>query len=95
MYVTLRWYAGAAALADAMSAKSGEVEKLIRGVPGFVAYYALRDGDNVTSITVCEDKAGTDESTRRAAAWVKENVKQGAVSPPRISEGKPFITFSK
>jgi hypothetical protein len=94
MYVTLRWYAGAAALADAMSAKPGEVEKLIRGVPGFVAYYSMRDGDNVTSVTVCEDKAGTDESTRRAAAWVKENVK-GALAAPRISEGKPFISFSK
>ena len=94
MYVTMRRYAGAAALGDAMSANTGEVEQLIRGVPGFVAYYALRDGDNITSITVCDDKAGTDESTRRAAAWVKENVK-GGISPPQISEGKPFITFSK
>jgi len=95
MHVTLRWYAGATALADAMSAKAAEVEELLRGVPDFVAYYAVRDGDNVTTVTVCQDKTGTDESTRRAAAWVKENLKQGAVAAPRISEGDTFISFAK
>jgi len=26
------------------------------------------------TVTVCQDKTGTDESSRRAAEWVKENV---------------------
>ena len=26
------------------------------------------------TVTICQDKAGTDESSRRAADWVKENV---------------------
>ena len=94
MHVTIRSYAGAAALADAMSAKASDVEEIIRGVPGFIAYYAVRDGDNMTSVTVCQDKTGTDESTRRAGAWVKENV-QGGVAAPRISEGDTFISFAK
>ncbi len=94
MYATVRQYAGAAALGNAMSAKSSEVQKIISGVPGFVAYYALRDGDNVTSVTVCNDKTGIEESTRRAAAWVKENVK-GAVGAPQINSGNVFISFSK
>ena len=94
MHVTLRWYAGASALSDTMSAKAAEVEQLLRGVPGFITYYAVRDGENMTSVTVCQDKAGTDESTRRAAAWVKENLK-GAVAAPRISEGDTFISFKK
>jgi hypothetical protein len=92
MHVTLRWYTGATALVDAMSAKASEVEELVSTVPGFIAYYAVRDGDNMTSVTVCQDKTGTDESTRRAAAWVKENVK-GAIAAPRISEGDTFISF--
>ncbi|MDP9178438.1 MAG: hypothetical protein M3O61_12220 [Gemmatimonadota bacterium] len=95
MHVTLRSYAGASALADAMSAKAAEVEQILRGVPGFVAYHAVRDGDNVTTVTVCQDKTGTDESTRVAAAWVKENLKQGGIAAPRISEGDTFISFSK
>jgi hypothetical protein len=95
MHVTLRWYAGASALADAMSANAAEIEQLLRGVPGFVAYYAVRDGENVTTVTVCQDKTGTDESTRRAAAWVKENMKEGGVAAPRISEGDAYMSFSK
>ena len=94
MHVTIRSDAGAAALADAMTAKASDVEEIIRGVPGFIAYYAVRDGDNLTSVTVCQDKAGTDESTRRAGAWVKENV-QGSIAAPRIIEGDTFISFSK
>jgi hypothetical protein len=94
MYATLRYYPGAAELGDAMAAKSDEVEKLLTSVPGFVAYYALRNGDTVTSVTVCSDKAGTEESTRRAAAWVKENVK-GTVNAPGINSGDVFLSFSK
>ena len=75
-----------------MTAKAAEVEKIIREVPGFISYYAVRDGDNMTSVTVCQDKTGTDESTRRARAWVQENVKVG-VAAPKISEGDTFISF--
>jgi len=95
MYATVRRYAGAGALGDAMSAKSDDVRKVLTSVPGFVTYYALRDGDNVTSVTVCDDKAGTEESTRRAADWVKENVKSGGIGAPQISSGNVFISFSK
>ena len=94
MHVTIRSYTGAGALADAMAAKAADVEKIIRGVPGFIAYHAVREGDQVTTVTVCQDKAGTDESTNRARAWVKENVPQG-VGAPKISEGDTFISFSK
>ncbi len=95
MHVTIRSYAGATALADAMSAKAAEVEGIISAVPGFIAYHAVRDGDNMTSVTVCQDKTGTDESTRRAAAWVKENVTQAGGAAPRITEGDTFISFAK
>lgn len=94
MYATVRRYSGAAALGDAMAARSDEVKKIISGIPGFVTYYAMRDGDNVTSVTVCDDEAGTEESTRRAAAWVKENV-TGGIGTPQLSAGDVFISFSK
>lgn len=90
----MRWYQDGTALADVIMKKSGEVESLLRGVPGFISYYIIRDGNSVTSITVCQDKAGTDESSRRAAAWVKENM-TGSIQPPRISEGDTFLAFSK
>ncbi len=45
------------------------------------------------TVTVCDDKAGTDESSRRAAEWVKENV-DASVDPPAITEGDTFLQFS-
>jgi hypothetical protein len=90
----MRYYTGASALGDAIAAKSDEVRKIVSEVPGFIAYYAIRNGDIVTSVTVCQDKAGTDETTKRAAAWVKENVK-GGVNPPGINEGDTFLSFNK
>ena len=92
MYVTVRRYANAKALADAMAASSGEVQKMIGGVHGFVSYYSTRDGDNVTSVTVCNDKAGCDESTRLAGQWVRENV-TSPPGAPEVSGGEVFINF--
>lgn len=95
MYATIRQYKNAKALVDAMSAKKDDVKKLISEVPGFVAYYATREGDAVTTISVYNDKAGCDESTNRARQWVAENVKSAAVGAPQISGGDVFISFSK
>jgi hypothetical protein len=44
-------------------------------------------------VTVCQDKTGTDESARRAAEWVKENISATA-SPPVITEGGTVAYFS-
>jgi hypothetical protein len=43
-------------------------------------------------VTICDDKVGTDESSKRAAAWVKENV-TGTVDPPAIMEGSTVLEF--
>jgi hypothetical protein len=94
MYATIRRYKNARALSDAMSSKKDEVKQVISGVPGFVSYYATREGDTMTSVSVYNDKAGSDESTRRAREWVAENVKS-AVGAPEISGGEVFLNFSK
>ena len=95
MHVTLRWYMEGSALGDAMEKNVPEIKKLITDVPGFIAYYAFRNGNSVTSVTVCQDKAGTDETTRRAAAWVKDNVDASKIKPPAINEGDTFVQFNK
>ena len=94
MYVTVRRYTNAEALADAMASRTSEVQALISGVTGFVNYYSTRDGDTVTSVTICDEKAGCDESTRLAGQWVRENVKSLPGSP-EVSGGEVFINFSK
>jgi hypothetical protein len=94
MHVVVRSYSGqgASELFDAMGQNEEDVKELITGVPGFVNYAAFRSGDGVMTVTACQDKAGTDESSNRAAAWVKENV-SASVDPPEITEGDTFMQF--
>jgi len=94
MYVVVRSYSeqGASALFDLLGQREGDVRALIGGVPGFVSYAAFRSGDGGTTVTICQDKAGTDESSRRAAEWVKENVST-TVDPPAVTEGTTVLHF--
>jgi hypothetical protein len=94
MYVVVRSYSeqGASALFDLLGEREDDVKTLIGGVPGFVSYAAFRSGDGGMTVTICQDKAGTDESSRRAAEWVKENVNT-TVDPPAITEGSTVLQF--
>jgi hypothetical protein len=94
MYVVVRTYSGqgASELFDLLGQREEDVKALITGVPGFVSYAAVRSADGGVTVTVCEDKAGTDESSRRAAEWVKENVSASA-DPPTIIEGDTLLQF--
>ena len=95
MHAVVRRYRGASALNDLMAQRSQEIEQLLQGVPGFVAYYAIRDGDELATVTVCEDQAGTQESSRRAAEWVRQNFTGGSIGAPEITEGEAFLQFSR
>ena len=68
MYAVVRSYSGpgASELFDLLAQREQDVRDLIGGVPGFVTYAAFRSGsDSGVTVTVCQDKAGTDESSRR------------------------------
>ena len=95
MYAVVRTYSGKGAteLFDALGQREEDVRALISGVPGFVSYAAVRNGDGGVTVTVCDDKAGTDESSRRAAQWVAENV-DAAADPPTITEGSTVLQFA-
>jgi hypothetical protein len=44
-------------------------------------------------VRIQPDKTGTDESSRRAAEWVKEDIGATA-NPPAITEGGTVVHFS-
>jgi len=94
MYVVVRSYSGqgASELFDLIGQREEDVKELISGVPGFVRYAAFRTGDGGMTVTICEDKAGTDESSKRAADWVKENATT-TVDPPAVTEGNTILEF--
>ena len=61
---------------------------IVESVPGFVAYYVVDAGDGLaSSITICEDKTGVDESTSRAAEWVEEHALDFIQSGPAVVTG--------
>jgi hypothetical protein len=95
MYAVVRSYSGqgASELFDQLEQRNDEVKDLIGGVPGFVSYTAFRSGEGGSTVTVCQDKTGTDESSRRAAEWVKENIGATAEAPT-ITEGGTVAHFS-
>jgi hypothetical protein len=94
MYAAIRSYSGqrASELFDALVEREEDVKAIISTVPGFVSYEAFRHNGGGQTVTVTQDKAGTDESSSRAAEWVKENVSV-TVDPPTVAEGSTVLHF--
>ena len=93
MHAVIRHYKGSSKLIDELVERRKDVEELIRGVDGFVAYYLVRTADGGASISVFENESGTTESTRRAAAYLKENLDGVVAGPPEVVEGQTVIDF--
>ena len=97
MYASVRCYKMDPASLDELK---GRVEEgfvpIVRGVPGFVAYYVVSSGDGeVISINIFEDEAGADESTRRAADWVGENLASLLPNAPEVAAGEVIVQVQK
>jgi hypothetical protein len=93
MHVVIRQYGGNSKLIDELVGRRKEVEELIKGVDGFVAYYLVKTASGGASISVFENEAGTTESTKRAAAYIQENLAGVAAGSPEVIEGQAVIDF--
>ena len=93
MHAVIRTFAGSGGkkLLDLLEGRKSEVEGIIRPVKGFVSYSLLRTADGMVSVTVCEDKAGCDESSRLAREWVGKNASDLGVRPPTVVEGSVVL----
>jgi restriction endonuclease Mrr len=96
MHAVIRTYSGQGAkeLFDLLEERRSDVESLIRTVKGFVSYSLIRTGDGGITITVCQDKAGTDDSVQKAKEWVGQNASNIGASAPKVSDG-PVILHLK
>jgi hypothetical protein len=93
MHAVIRTYSGPAAkkLFDLLEERKRDVESIIRPVKGFVSYSLLRTADGGASVTVCQDKTGTDESLRVAREWIQKNASSINASAPAVSEGSVIL----
>ncbi len=94
MHVVVRSYfgQGASELFDLLEQREEDVKELISRVPGFVSYAAFRSNGGGMTVTACQDEAGTQESTKRAAEFVKENMTV-PIDPPEKHEGATVLQF--
>ncbi|MEU6533928.1 MULTISPECIES: hypothetical protein [Streptomyces] len=89
MYAVVRRYEGVTDPAEAGRRVKEEFVPLLRQVPGFVAYYWVDASDGVMLSTgVFEDRAGAEESTRRAGDFVRERLAELLPQPPLVTAGE-------
>ena len=96
MHAVVRTYSGAGAkqLFDILEERKADVQSQLGKVAGMVSYTLLRQGDGGMSVTVCADKAGTDESLRVAREWIAQNASNTSASPPQVTEGTVIVQIT-
>jgi hypothetical protein len=97
MHAVVRTYSGAGArqLFDILENRKSDVQSIMQNISGMVSYTLLGTGDGGISITVCNDKAGTDESLKVAREWIRNNASNVNASPPNVAEGTVILQFSE
>jgi hypothetical protein len=78
-------------LFDVLEKHKADVEKTMRSVKGLVSYTLVRSEDGGFSVTVCNDKAGTDESLEKARDWIAKNAADIGLAAPKVSEGSIVV----
>lgn len=93
LYVTVRRYqTDPKSMNELIRRIKEEFVPIISKVPGFMSYSVIDAGrGTLASISSFENKSGADESTRRAAEWVK-SVKSLLPNPPQITAGDIVIS---
>jgi hypothetical protein len=92
-YVVVRHYKDSGTLTDELARRSDEVEDVIRGVPGFIAYNFARSDSGGFSVSVYEDRAGAEQSIVAAREYLQKTL-PGLAGPPEVIQGEAVISFS-
>ncbi|MEC5404662.1 hypothetical protein VOM14_03625 [Paraburkholderia sp. MPAMCS5] len=93
MQTVIRTYSGKGAkeLFDVLEKRASDVGEMLRSIKGLVSYTLARSGDGGFSVTVCEDKAGIDESVQKAKEWIAKNAGNTGAGAPQISAGSVLV----
>ena len=64
---------------------------ILEQVPGFLEYFLVETSEGVISISTFMDQAGAEESTRRAADWIQQNLTGFYTGPPTVTTGSVWL----
>jgi hypothetical protein len=99
MYATIRRYTAkdAGNARDAFTSLKRRIEAnflpMLQDVQGFHGYYVVNANDReLVTISIFESRAGTEESTRRAAEFVRNDPMKDQLSAPEIIEGELLLS---
>jgi len=95
MYTTVREYQVGQNVVDELARRHTEVERALSASQGFISYALVQTARGMVSVTTCETEAGIDDSSRRAAAWLREQMPQASVQPPVISGGTVIASIGR
>ena len=101
MYATVRRYtANKGSVRDASKRLEKEFRPIITAIPGFVSYALIegeeeRGQDVLITVTICDTRAGVDESIKVAASWVKANMTGLGISAPTVTTGEVLVSAQK
>jgi hypothetical protein len=90
MYAAIRRYnAYQGSVTELVRRVTEEFVPLISQQPGFVAYYGVDPGDgSILTVSLFEDKAGADQSTRVAHDYVRQHLTHMIKTAPVIVTGE-------
>jgi len=88
MFASVRKYNGAPTMVEELVKRQDEVRSALTPIRGFNAYYLLKSDDGALSMTICEDRAGVEESNRVASTWLKDKLPTFSSRAPEITIGQ-------
>jgi hypothetical protein len=65
----------------------------IKDLPGFIGYYVVDAGEGkIATITVCDEREDVEDSTKRAAEWVRDRLSSLITSGPDVFMGDTVVS---
>ena len=91
MYAVIRHHKVKGPQADELARQGKEdFVPIIRKMPGLIAYTIIASDERVSTVSIFEDKASAEESTRRAITWAAKRVTDFDV-PTEVIEGNVVV----
>jgi hypothetical protein len=98
MYATLRRYTpkGGTLTKSKIEELQHRIEQgflpIVQEVPGFHCYYVLGGEKELVSVSIFESRSGAQESSKRAAEFVRTDPLKDLLGTPEVVEGDLLVT---